>query len=34
MDRNVTPQIDVAIELPLYQGIAIADVELAARLDA
>ena len=29
MDLNLTPQIAVAVELPLYQGIAIADVVLA-----
>ena len=29
MDLNVTPEIAVAVELPLYQGIAIADVVLA-----
>ena len=28
MDVNVTPEIAVAIELPLYQGIALADVVL------
>lgn len=28
MDLNVTPEITAAIELPLYQGVAIADVVL------